>query len=168
MRNLRFEKLELLSNLERKARTIEFHPRLTVIKGENDVGKSSVVKSLYWTFGSPVRMHPEWVKAKVKARVTFTIDGTRFAIVRDGSAFGLFDEAGEFLIATRKITSELGPFLAKMLDFGLVLPNKSSGEPETPPPAYAFVPFYVDQDLGWSRRLNPSKSVRSTRIPVRR
>ncbi|MDX0004697.1 hypothetical protein GOB19_29600 [Sinorhizobium meliloti] len=169
MRNLRFEKLELLSNLERKARTIEFHPRLTVIKGENDVGKSSVIKSLYWTFGSPVRMHPEWVKAKVKARVTFTIDGTRFAIVRDGTSFGLFNEAGELLIATRKITSELGPFLAKMLDFGLVLPNKSSGEPETPPPAYAFLPFYVDQDLGWKQALesfevgaqykNPRKAV---------
>jgi flagellar biosynthesis chaperone FliJ len=151
MRKLRFEKLELLSTLERKGRTIKFHPRLTVITGANDVGKSSVIKSLYWTFGSPVRMHPEWDKARVKSRVTFTVDDVRYTIIRDGSAFGVFSEAGQLLIATRKITSELGPYLAKMLDFGLILPNKSTAEPETPPPAYAFLPFYVDQDLGWKQ-----------------
>ncbi|MBY3201323.1 AAA family ATPase [Rhizobium laguerreae] len=157
MKNLRFEKLELLSTAERKGRTLEFHPRLTVIIGENDVGKSSVIKSLYWAFGAPVRMHPEWVKAKVKARVTFTIDGQRFSIVRDGSAFGVFDEKGELLIATRSITSELGPFLAKMLDFGLVLPNKA-GVTETPPPAYMFMPFYIDQDSGWKQSLESFES----------
>jgi len=169
MKNLRFEKLELLSTVERKARTIKFHPRLTVIIGENDVGKSSIIKSLYWAFGAPVYMHSEWVKAKVKARVTFTIDGEMYAIVRDGQAFGIFDAAGELLLATRNVTSELGPFLAGKLDFGLVLPNKASGVPETPPPAYAFMPFYVDQDLGWKQALesfeirgqykNPRKAV---------
>jgi hypothetical protein len=168
MKNLRFEKLELLSTVERKGRTVKFHPRLTVIIGENDVGKSSVIKSLYWAFGAPVRMHPEWLKAKVKARVSFTIDGECFSIVRDGSAFGVFDENGDLLIATRSVTSELGPFLAKMLDFGLVLPNKS-GMTETPPPAYMFMPFYIDQDNGWKQSLesfdirgqykNPRKAV---------
>ncbi|QND61528.1 ATP-binding protein [Mesorhizobium huakuii] len=168
MKNLRFEKLELLSTVERKGRTVKFHPRLTVIIGENDVGKSSVIKSLYWAFGAPVRMHPEWVKAKVKARVSFSIDGERRSIIRDGSAFGVFDENGNLLIATRSVTSKLGPFLAKMLDFGLVLPNKS-GVTETPPPAYMFMPFCIDQDSGWKQSLesfdnrgqykNPRKSV---------
>lgn len=152
MKKLRFEKLELLSTVERKGRAVDFHPRLTVITGENDVGKSSVIKSLYWAFGAPVRMHPEWLKAKVKARVSFAVDGERFSIVRDGSAFGVFDEKSELLIATKSITSELGPFLAKMLDFGLVLPNKS-GVTETPPPAYMFMPFYIDQDSGWKQSL---------------
>ena len=168
MKNLRFEKLELLSTAERKGRTVSFHPRLTVIIGENDVGKSSVIKSIYWAFGAPVRMHPEWLKAKVKARVSFVIDGERFSIVRDGSAYGVFGEEGDLLIATRSVTSELGPFLAKMLNFGLVLPNKS-GVTETPPPAYMFMPFFIDQDSGWKQSLesfdnrghykNPRKAV---------
>ncbi|MBE1203694.1 ATP-binding protein [Aminobacter carboxidus] len=168
MKNLRFEKLELLSTTERKGRTVKFHPRLTVITGENDVGKSSIIKSIYWAFGAPVRMHPEWLKAKVKARVSFTIDGDRFSIVRDGTAFGVFDDKGALLITTRSVTSELGPFLAKLLDFGLVLPNKS-GVTETPPPAYMFMPFYIDQDSGWRQSLesfdnrgqykNPRKAV---------
>ncbi|WP_457094139.1 AAA family ATPase, partial [Microvirga sp. P5_D2] len=59
MKRLLFERLELLSLSERKARTVEFHPRLTVITGENGVGKSSVIKSLYWTLGAaPAVMHP--------------------------------------------------------------------------------------------------------------
>lgn len=168
MKNLRFEKLELLSTTERKGRRFKFHPRLTVIIGGNDVGKSSVIKSLYWAFGAPVRMHSEWLKAKVKVRVSFTIDGKKFSIVRDGSRFGVFDENGVLLIATNSVTSQLGPFLAKMLDFGLVLPNKA-GVTETPPPAYMFMPFYIDQDSGWKQSLesfdirgqykNPRKSL---------
>ncbi|WP_292326312.1 hypothetical protein [Mesorhizobium sp.] len=80
----------------------------------------------------------------------------------------MFGEKDDLLIATRSVTSELGPFLAKMLDFGLVLPNKS-GMTETPPPAYMFMPFYIDQDSGWKQSLesfeirgqykNPRKAV---------
>jgi hypothetical protein len=39
-----------------------------------------------------------------------------------------------------------------LLNFGLVLPNRE-GDPETPPPAYAFLPFYIDQDNGWRQPL---------------
>jgi hypothetical protein len=152
MKNLRFEQLELISTLEKKARTIEFHPRLTILKGKNDVGKSSVIKSLYWAFGARPQMHPKWTKANVKAHVTFTIDEQRYSILRDGSKIALFDENGKVLVSTKSVTKTLGPFVAKLLNFGLVLPNRE-GNPETPPPAYAFLPFYIDQDNGWRQPL---------------
>jgi hypothetical protein len=38
------------------------------------------------------------------------------------------------------------------LNFELVFSNRD-GEPEVPPPAYAFLPFYVDQDNGWRQAL---------------
>lgn len=151
MKNLRFEKLELLSLTEQKARTIEFHPRLTVITGENSVGKSSVIKSIYWAFGAtPAVVNPRWQRANVKAMVTFTIDGVRYRILRSQDRIAVFDRRGELLLSTSSITSELGPFVAKLLNFGLILSNRK-GEPEIPPPAYAFLPFYVDQDAGWAR-----------------
>jgi prefoldin subunit 5 len=159
MKKLRFETLELLSHRERKARRIEFHPLLTVIQGANDVGKSSVIKSLYWTFGaSPTRTHPTWAKANVKALVTFTIDGHRYRIFRDHNAFGIFGADGKLLFATNQITRELAPFLGELLDFKLVFTNRN-GEPEIPPPAYAFLPFYVDQDGGWTKPLDSFASL---------
>ncbi|PSH65160.1 ATP-binding protein [Phyllobacterium sophorae] len=152
MKNLRFEKLELLSVVEKRARTIEFHPRLTVIKGENDVGKSSVIKSLYWAFGAGSKIHPTWKDAKVKALVTFTVDGHHHFILRDGSRIALFDAAGELMISTTSITSELAPAIGRLFDFKLILTD-NNGVAGTPPPAFAFLPFYVDQDNGWGQAL---------------
>lgn len=154
MKRLRFESLELLSLRERKARRIEFHPSMTVILGANDVGKSSVIKSLYWAFGaSPAITHPTWAAANVKALVTFAVDDIRYQIVRDHDVIGVFNEDGQPLLVTSQITKELAPFLADLLDFKLVLTSRK-GEPEIPPPAYAFLPFYIDQDSGWTKPLD--------------
>lgn len=154
MKRLRFESLELLSLRERKARRIAFHPVMTVVTGTNDVGKSSVIKSLYWAFGaSPAITHPTWAAANVKALVTFTVDDVRYRIMRDHDAIGVFNEQGQRLLVTSQITKELAPYLANLLDFKLVLTSRK-GDPEIPPPAYAFLPFYIDQDTGWMKPLD--------------
>lgn len=159
MKVLRFESLELLSLRERKGRKIDFHPLMTVITGTNDVGKSSVIKSLYWAFGaSPAITHPTWSAANVKAMVTFTVNNTRYRIVRDHNSIGVFDEGGRMLLVTGQITKELAPYLADLLDFHLVLTNRQ-GAPEIPPPAYAFLPFYIDQDSGWTKPLDSFDSL---------
>ncbi|WP_438748245.1 AAA family ATPase [Pararhizobium sp. O133] len=153
MKRLSFERLELLSLTEKKARTIEFHPKLTIISGMNGVGKSSVIKSIYWTLGaSPPAMHREWASANIKSRLHIRIDGAPYSVVRDGRQLAMFDADGRCLISTNSITHEFGPFLADKLNFGLTLLNRK-GEPEIPPPAYAFLPFYLDQDGGWERPL---------------
>lgn len=154
MKKLRFESLELLSRKEGKARRIEFHPRLTVIQGENDVGKSSVIKSLYWTFGAtPPKFHASWKSANVKALVSFTIDGVGYRILRDHDTFGIFDANGGLLLSTNQVGKELAPYLSNLINFKLVLTSRS-GEPEVPPPAFAFLPFYIDQDAGWGKPLD--------------
>ncbi|MBB5256011.1 ATP-binding protein [Rhizobium leguminosarum] len=154
MKRLSFERLELLSLTERKARTIDFHPKLTIISGMNGVGKSSVIKSLYWTLGAaPQAIHRDWVAANVKSRLHVRIDDASYSVVRDGRQLAMFDAEGKKLISTNSITHEFGPFLAGKLDFGLTLLNRQN-EPEIPPPAYAFLPFYMDQDGGWERPLS--------------
>lgn len=154
MKKLRFESLELLSLRESKARKIDFHPRLTVIQGENDVGKSSVIKSLYWAFGAtPPKFHGSWKSANVKALVTFAVDDIRYRILRDGDTFGIFDAGGALLLSTNQIGKELAPFLGELINFKLVLTNRD-GDPTTPPPAFAFLPFYIDQDNGWVKPLD--------------
>ena len=154
MKKLRFESLELLSLRERKALTVRFHPLLTVIQGENDVGKSSVIKSLYWAFGAtPPKIHQNWAKANVKALVTFTVNSIRYRILRNHDNFGVFDDTGKMLLSTSQITKELAPFIARLIDFKLVFTNRGQTS-ETPPPAYAFLPFYIDQDWGWRKPLD--------------
>jgi len=151
MKSLRFEKIELLSAKEKKARAIEFHPKLTIFNGTNDVGKSSIIKSIYWALGAEPRMiHPKWKEANVRALLTFTVDGVQYSIMRSGGAFAVFDANDHLLLSTNSVTRELGPFLAELLNFRLVLANRQN-EAEIPPPAFAFLPFYVNQEGSWER-----------------
>lgn len=154
MKNLIFESLELLSLTEKKARGVTFHPRLTVITGTNGVGKSSIIKSIYWTLGaSAVVIHPKWPGVNVKGLLTFTVDGQRYKALRNHDRIAIFDANDALLISSDSFTKELAPFIADMLDFRIVFSRRQTGEPETPPPAYAFLPFYVDQDGGWAKPL---------------
>lgn len=153
MKNLRFEKLELLSAKEKRAREIQFHPRLTVFNGTNDVGKSSVIKSIYWAFGAnPRSIHRKWRDANVRVLLKFTVDGVRHSIMRSGGAFAIFNAADDLLLSTSSVTKELAPFLAELLNFRLVLASRQN-EAEIPPPAYAFLPFYVNQEGSWEKPL---------------
>lgn len=135
--------------MESKARRVKFHPRLTVIAGDNGTGKSSLIKSIYWSFGAePAVVHPRWKTANVVSAMTFLVDDDEYTIVRFRRSFAVLSSTGELLLRANSVTKELAPFLATLLDFGLVLTNRESVA-IIPPPAYAFLPFYVDQDAGW-------------------
>jgi len=151
MRKLLFEKLLLISHVEKAAKTVEFHPQVTVVEGENDTGKSSLLKSLYWVLGAePAVVHSRWKAAAVSGLLEFSIDGEGFKALRTGNRYGLFTDEGELLLKASSVTKELGPALAKKLNFGLILTD-AYGEAMTPPPAFCFLPFYIDQDRGWSQ-----------------
>ena len=44
-----------------------------------------------------------------------------------------------------KITGGYAMKFAELLSFKALLPNRATGMLETPPPAYYFLPFYIDQ-----------------------
>lgn len=149
MSKLILKEIKIVSLLEKKARRIQFHPKKTVIKGENHTGKSSLIKSIYWTFGATAKnMHPNWIKADVISVIDFSIDNTSYSILRKKDFFAVFDEQMNLIGTFDKITSELGPFLSNLLNYKIKLNNRSN-EPIIPPPAYFFLPFYIDQDVSW-------------------
>lgn len=151
MKNLLFIELSLMSRSERSAFALRFHPRVTVVSGPNDVGKSSLLKSIYWVFGAhAAKTHPAWKEALTSALLHFSVDGVEYKILRERDHFAVFGANGDVLKRATRITSELAPFLADLLDFKLVLADRS-GAPSIPPPSFFFLPFYVDQDAGWQQ-----------------
>lgn len=153
MKNLIFRELLLISHSEKRARRIKFHPTVTIIKGENDTGKSSVIKSIYAALGAnSAVVHPEWKKADVSLFLTFEVSGTTYKILRMRDRYALFTKNDIMLGTYKRVTSELGPKLADLLNFKLVLVDKKEQE-IVPPPAYLFVPFYIDQEHSWSKSL---------------
>ncbi|NPU64794.1 hypothetical protein HL667_07310 [Bradyrhizobium sp. 83012] len=151
MRNLKLQRLLISSDLEKGARIVQFHDRRTVIFGENDTGKSCLIKSIYAAFGADAyKTNDSWNALKANLLVEFTVNDVPYRILRSGSFFALFDGHGHAIWSGSGIISGIGPQLAQLLDFKLTLSDRQ-GNQVVPPPAFCFLPFYVDQDIGWLR-----------------
>jgi hypothetical protein len=142
--------IQLLSRKERKAKRVIFDPRRTLILGKNHTGKSSLMKSIYYTLGAEVTFHPKFRNAAVVSKVRIKVNTDVYDVVRDGKNFGVFDTQGNLLHKFTSVTKGLGLFLSSLLDFKPLLQSKS-GDFIIPPPAYLFLPYYVDQDESWSK-----------------
>jgi hypothetical protein len=143
------DEILLYSTTERKARRVSFAPTRTIVIGSNDTGKSSLLKSIYHTFGAePTVVHSSWKAAGVVSMVRFSIDGLRFALLRRGNYFTLFDAGDEAIAGFNSVTRGIGPFLGDLCRFNVRLTSRQ-GEPVVPPPAYFFLPYYIDQDTSW-------------------
>ncbi len=142
----------LLSKNEGRAKRVKFHPERTIVLGLNDTGKSSLLKSIYTTFGAvPNKVHPHWNTARVHSLVHFSLGDHDFSIYRNPKRWhAIFDGRGQLLHRFPKVTTDLGPYLARQFKFGLRL-NDKQNMLVTPPPAFYFLPFYVDQDMSWTK-----------------
>ncbi|VWX56121.1 hypothetical protein [Sphingorhabdus sp. 109] len=159
MKNLKFQQLSLLSRREKKARVETFSEFDNAVIGQNDTGKSSFIKSIYAAFGAdPAKNNDTWRTAQANILLDFTIDNQAYRILRSGNLFGIFDPDNNLLISGSSVTKVIGPFVAELLDFKLKL-SPRFGSPVVPPPAFCFLPFYVDQDSGWQKTWSSFESL---------
>lgn len=148
MKEFKLKEILLLSLKEKKSKKVKFHQTRTVIIGGNETGKSVLLKSIYYTFGAePHKLHPDWVLAEPVSLVKFSVDEEEYFIFRKDKTFALFNNQKEIIGIYRKV-SEIGEKLADIFGFKIQLANQE-GIAVTPPPAYLFLPFYMDQDSSW-------------------
>ncbi|QDT18949.1 hypothetical protein [Gimesia chilikensis] len=161
MKKLLFHELLLLSETERSARSVKFFEDVTVIKAENDYGKSCLLKSLYMAFGAtPYNVHPSWKELDVTLLLFFSVDDSRYSILKAGDQYSLFDSEDNHIHSFANVTRELGPALADLFDFHLQLINSSNNETQQATPAFLFLPYYIDQDRGWIENWSSFESLR--------
>lgn len=151
MKKFVLSEIMLLSTTEKKAKRVKFNKKRTLIYGGNGTGKSSLIKSIYKTFGAaPVKDHPTWKAVNPISFVRFKVDNVKYSILKDGKFYAVFDDKDELMDVFQSVSKELSPFLAKIFDFKIQLPNKQN-ELVTPPPAFLFLPYYIDQDVSWQQ-----------------
>lgn len=159
MKNLKLRRLLLLSRLEGKARQERFDESTTVVFGENDTGKSHLIKSIYGAFGADASVvNEKWTKASVATMLEFSVDDAFHSILRFDNQFALFDASDNLLWTGTSLVKEIGPEVARLLDFTIQLTTKSN-DLVVPPPQFCFLPFYQDQDRGWDDSWSSFKSL---------
>lgn len=154
MNELYFKSI-LISDVQmHKARFQEFSKGFNVITSkDNHVGKSSLLKSLYYTLGAEVEYDAIWDKNSKLYVVDICVNGQDFRIVRFQKSFAVFRE-DELILLTRSVSRGLASKLSEILGFSVYLPNKNTQKIEMAPPAFTFMPYYIDQDTGWSGLYN--------------
>ena len=133
------------------ARFAEFQQGLNVVtSADNHVGKSSLVKSLYHALGAEVKFDNTWSKSTKVTAVRVVVNDQEYRFVRFARRFAIFQ--GNILVfMTDSVTKGLAPKLEEIFDFSIYLAEKGDTKKIIQaPPAFTFMPYYIDQDIGWS------------------
>lgn len=156
MKRLILKKLVIISQKNEEARTIEFDDTLTVITSDNPegdtinrTGKSVVMKSIYHALGAKLKKYTtNWNTLQISTIITFTYDGNLYELYRDRDSFLLkMEDEIKFFSSV----SELKKFYVEFFRFYLKMPIKKDDENAVYAyPGAIFMPFYIDQDKGWS------------------
>ncbi|WP_297647383.1 hypothetical protein [uncultured Treponema sp.] len=145
----------LISDFQEKtARKFYFNEGINIItSSENHVGKSSLIKSIYYTLGAEVNFDDNWNKLSKIYSVKFRLGNQNYQVVRYTKKFAVLQDEN-LLLLTDDVSHELAKKLEEIFDFGIYLPNKNNQKVELAPPVFSYMPYYIDQDSGWSEIYN--------------
>ena len=151
MGSMFFKSILIADVQKRTARFVSFEQGLNVVTStENHVGKSSVIKSLYDTLGAEVKFDAHWDKDSKLSVVAIDVNGVEYRVARFIKRFAVF-KGPELLLLTDSVTKGLAPKLSEILNFSVYLAEKGGTKRVVQaPPAFTFMPYYIDQDNGWS------------------
>lgn len=152
-RTVVYHALWLVSERDERARQVSFSPTHNLLAGENETGKSRILKHLVWALGCEptARDAGNW-DANIVASVDLSIDGTGYTFIRRGTQQrAAFDAEGKLLIGTES-ASTWAKFFAEKFGFPLKLQRHQEGAFALAGPEYAVLPFYIDQEGGWGKK----------------
>nr|DAR08310.1 MAG TPA: chromosome segregation ATPase [Caudoviricetes sp.] len=156
------KKITILDNRNNVSRAFKFNDKVNIIIGEdNGVGKSSLIKSLYYNLGvdNKNNMPDGWNYYDMIFKTEFIHDNERYYIVRYDDLFYVSENDGDYKVLEYK---EYSVWLQDKLSVDVQLYLRSGENPErtTVYPGTMFVPFNIDQDTYWGPKpYNDAKSL---------
>lgn len=152
MENLYIKQLTVVSDTDKSANQFRFSNRFNLITADdNSLGKSTLIKLMLWAFGCSPKFDHVWSALNCKVLLEFNIGDKSHKVARFGNCMYLSLDGGEYR-SYSKITGEYSSSIQAVFGFEMLLPNKEDpNKLEVPPPAFYFLPFYLDQQKGWIR-----------------
>lgn len=156
MKRLVLKKLVIISQKSEEAKVVEFDDKLTVITGENPdgvtinrTGKSVVMKSIYYSLGVNLKKYTSnWNSLQLTTIVFFNYDDKQYELYRNKERFIL---KSKDTINFFKNISQLREYFVELFNFKIRMPIKKDDTSTVYAyPGAIFMPFYIDQDKGWS------------------
>lgn len=139
------ESFSILDFKTKEARTFYFQNRPNlIISNGNTEGKSSLLKSLYYTLGFDVRQFPSgWNKDDMYFQIRVSIENQKFNITRQKDVFRVSDRDEIMNV------KEYSEWLSEKLNIKMELPNVHTKTSHSAYSSALILPFFIDQDDSW-------------------
>lgn len=142
-----FKELFIIDIKNKIANKTVFEEKINVITSkDNHVGKSTILKSLYYTLGAEVRFGDRLNIKELMHILKFSINDKDLYIIRKNNNYLLQDANSKIFISG---ATSLSKELAKLFNFEIFLEDTNKNFVQAPPVFY-YLPYYIDQDEGWS------------------
>jgi hypothetical protein len=149
MKNIKFIDLIFISDTTKSARKISFGGKNALLVGETSTGKSAILKSLFTVWGaSPVKRDP-FFEEEVFTILKFTIGSEEYHVLKSKLGYSFFNKKMKHMQSFDSVLS-LADFLSDFLNMKMKLMDIDSEKMEFLTPSQTLMPFYIDQDTGWT------------------
>lgn len=148
--NLIVTALSMVDLSNQEAKKIAFTPTKNFItSAHNHLGKSVIMKSIYYTLGADVFFPATIKKLNLLTYIDFELGGKSYRVARLGRHFCVYCE-GVFS-SKYSTVGEFESFLSELFSLEINLVGKGSEESIiTCPPTFYYLPYYIDQENGWA------------------
>jgi hypothetical protein len=150
-KQLMIKKILIISRSEEASLEVSLNRGLNIILGKNKTGKSSLIKTIFYSFGCEVKFDEDWEKLNKRSLVTFSVGDTDYLLERQDKTYILFkitDDLKSFDFQGSFSFSDFSKKFLELFNINATWIDKNGIEqPITPPHLFSFQ--YIDQDKGW-------------------
>lgn len=157
--NIVFKKILIVDLLNKFAKKVEFSNEKNLITSpKNGKGKSTIIKSLYHTLGANGAFDTNIELNTMLFQIEFIYNNRKYKIVRFKDDYLIFKNDKFIKIIREDNIIDLSKFYKDELGLYVYLKNRG-GTITLAPPAYSFIPYYLDQDNSWKGDVLPFNSL---------
>ena len=146
-----FNEILITDITKKESKKIEFLPGINLVTSDkNSKGKSIILKSLYHTLGANCLFDDNFDKGNILFSLKFSYGDKNFQILRLKNDY-IIKENGVLLDSIKYGNiQKLSKIYKDQLNMFVYLKNREK-EILLAPPAFLFVPYYLDQDMSWKQ-----------------
>jgi len=149
------------------AKKVPFLSGKNLLTGNNHLGKSLIVKSIFHTLGAEVYYANNIRNINLLTILDFSIDNGSYRICRLNNQFVLY--RNDTIVGKYRSVAELSEIISELLQLEIELVNKDENETIAKcPPAFYYLPYYIDQENGWSNNSNSFNKLTQFDLPQRK
>lgn len=147
-----YKEILIVSTEEEKSRKIKFEKSKNIIYAKNDRGKSTIIKTIFWSMGlRPSKLFgSNRLSRNIIAVLTIEYNDEVFYFFRNNESRKIFDRNKNLLFETES-NSIWQAYLSDFFEYRLELTHIKTLKQYPIGLHGLLTPYYIDQDVGWSQ-----------------